>query len=274
MRRVIAETLGAVAGGYLLLTGGMAVFQRDFIYHPATEPPPPPAEIGLPEMVPVTMITGDGYVITGWYAPAQNPRAATVVLFHGNAGTLAHRARKARAFLDAGFGMFLAEYRGYGGNPGKPSEEGLYADARAVMTWLSNAGIPSAKVVVYGESLGSGVAVQMAAEAERLAALVLEAPFTSLPDLAPPYLLPGSARLLMVDRYDNAAKIGPLEMPLLIIHGEQDGLVPAAMGRALFAAATAAEKELSIHPEAAHNDVWDLGGGEAALDFLARRLVK
>lgn len=265
---MIAETLGVFAGGYALLVGGLAVFQREMIYHPTADRLDP-AEVGVPEMVPVPVRTADGLVVTGWYAPPAAGHAATVVFFHGNAGTLAHRAGKARRLLDAGYGVLLAGYRGYGGNPGKPSEQGLYADARAALGWLMTRGVPECRLVLYGESLGTGVAVQMAAERAELAALVLEAPFTRLPDLAPPYLLPGMAEALMVDRYDSLSKIADNRAPLLILHGEQDTLVPAAMGRRVLDAAQGAKEGLFL-PPAGHNDIWDHGGVDRLLDFLAR----
>lgn len=267
---MIAETLGAVAGGYLLLMGGMAMFQRDMIYHPgmlAVEP----ADAGLPEMVPVHVRAEDGVMVTSWYAPPKDPRAPTILFFHGNAGTIAHRAHKARALIDAGFGVFLAEYRGYGGNPGRPSETGLYADARAALHWLLGRGLPASRVVLYGESLGTGVAVQMATEVEGLLAVMLEAPYTRLPELAPAIVPPGLAGVLMVDVYDSRGKLDRLTAPLFIMHGEQDGVVPVAMGRLLLEEA-AVEKEGVFLPQAGHNDIWDLGGGEAAVAWLKARL--
>lgn len=266
---MIAETLGVFAGGYALLVGGLAVFQRDMIYHPSSEVVTP-AQAGVPEMVPVPVCTEDNLVITGWYAPATQPQAATIALFHGNAGTLAHRAHKARMLMDAGYGVFLVGYRGYGGNPGRPSEIGLYSDSRAALTWLVNQGIAETSLVAYGESLGTGVAVQMAAEHPDLAALVLEAPFTRLPDLAPAFLLPGFADMLMTDRYDSLGKIGAIQTPLLILHGEHDGVVPVSMGRQVFAAAMG-EKEGAFLAQAGHNDLWDHGGGERVLEFVGRR---
>lgn len=266
---MIAETLGVFAGGYALLVGGMAVFQRDMIYHPGSQLMDP-AQAGVPEMIPVPVRTRDHLVITGWYAPATRPQAATIVLFHGNAGTLAHRAHKARVLLDAGYGVFLVGYRGYGGNPGRPSEAGLYDDSRAALAWLITQGIPESRLAAYGESLGTGIAVQMATEHPGLAALVLEAPFTRLPDLAPAYLLPGFADMLMVDRYDSLGKIAGIQAPLLILHGEHDGVVPVSMGRQMFAAAPG-EKEGAFLARAGHNDLWEHGGGECVLEFLARR---
>lgn len=268
--RVIAETLGLFAGGYLLLMGGMAVFQRDMIYHPGSERMEP-SQAGLPEMVAVQVRTEDGHIGTSWYAPPKERHLPTIVFFHGNAGTLAHRAHKARALLDRGYGVLLVGYRGYGGNPGRPTEDGLYNDARAALAWLIRKGIDANRIVLYGESLGTGVAVQMAGEFPGLCAVVLESPFTRLPDLAPAYVLPPVAQALMIDRFDNRAKIPHVTAPLLILHGEHDGLVPVAMGRELLRAARA-EKEGAFLPNAAHNDIWEHGGAEAVLDFLARQV--
>lgn len=266
MRRVIAEALGVFAGTYVLMVGTMAVFQREMIYHPGSFAKSP-AEVGLAEMTPVALKAADGWTVTHWYAPPSSQGAHTVVLFHGNAGTIADRSHKARAFLDAGHGVLLAEYRGFGGNPGKPSEEGLYEDARAVMRWLVTHGVPGNLIVLYGESLGTGVAVQMACE-HRVKALLLEAPYTRLPDLAPPYLFPGLAEVLMVDRFETIDKVPALDIPLLVIHGERDITVPVSQGRAILTAATAHKEGVFLN-EAGHNDIWD-HAQEQVLDFLKR----
>lgn len=265
---MIAETLGAFAGGYALLVGGLAVFQRDMIYHPG-DSLPSPEQAGVPEMVPVPVRTSDGLVVTGWYAPPTRAGHATIVYCHGNARTLAQRAHKARLLLDGGYGVFLVGYRGYGGNPGRPSENGLYADARAAIGWLIGRGVPAERLALYGESLGTGIATQMAVEVLDLAALVLEAPFTRLPDLAPPYLLPGLASALVVDQYDSLAKLPALRLPMMVVHGEHDGVVPVAMGRRLVEAARGRAHGLFL-AGAGHNDLWEHGAGDAVIAFLDR----
>lgn len=266
---MLVNILAFLVGGYVLLLLGLAVVQRDMIYHPGRDRVLPD-EVGLPEMVPVPLKAGDGWIATSWYAPPREPRAPTIVYFHGNGGTVADRAFKARILLDAGYGVFLVEYRGYGGNPGRPSEKGLYADAFAAMTWLVTRGIPITQVAVYGESLGSGVATRMALAFPDIAALVLEAPFTRLPEMAPPVLPTVLADLLMLDKFDNLARVPALTMPLLIVHGEKDNLVPPAMSRRLLAA-TDTIKESVFLPDAGHNDIWQQGGDTVVLDFLARR---
>lgn len=266
MRRLLLETFAALAGGYLAVVGGLAVVQRDMIYHPGSNAGDP-ADAGLPEMVPVPIRTDDGWVVTGWYAPPPVAGKPTVLFLHGNGGTIANRAHKARGFLNAGMGVYLAGYRGYGGNPGRPSEQGLYHDGRAALAWLTQRGVPENRIAVYGESLGTGVAVQVVSE-RAVAALVLEAPFTRLPELAPPVVVPAMADMLVVDRYDNLAKIGEVTVPTLILHGEQDGTVPVAMGRRLLDASGAAEKRGLFLPKAGHNDLWDYGAGDVAAEFI------
>ncbi len=259
--------LAMAVGGYGLLLGGMAVAQRRMIYHPGPLGRSP-AAAGVPEMAAVSVRTGDGLVLGGWYAAGRRP--ATIVLFHGNTGSLADRAHKARVLLDAGFGVFLAGYRGFGGNDGAPDEAGLYADARAALVWLGGQGVAPGAIAVYGESLGTGVAVQMAVEGP-VGAVVLEAPYTSLPELAPTMVPLALARLLMRDHFASLAKIRRVAAPLLIVHGEQDRVVPVTMGRRLLAAAPAGE---ALFPAAAgHNDVWQHGAGAAVIAFLTRSLA-
>lgn len=263
---LLAETLGVLAGGYALLLGGLTVFQRDMIYHPGSSLPSPD-EAGVPEMLSVPVRTTDNLVVSGWYAPPARSGAETIVYCHGNARTLAHRAHKARLLLDAGYGVFLVGYRGYGGNPGRPSEEGLYADTRAALGWLMGRGTQAERLVLYGESLGTGVAAQMATEQPDIAAVILEAPFTRLADLAPPYLLPGLAPALLLDQYDTLSKIPSIRHPMLVLHGEMDGVVPVAMGRKLVERARGRAQGHFI-PGGGHNNLWDMGVGEVVLAFL------
>lgn len=257
-------------GGVVLAMGGLAFFQRDMIYHPGKDRVAP-ADAGLPEMVPVSIRSHDGFVCTGWYGAPRDRHQPTVVYFHGNAGTVANRAGKAKLLLEAGFGVLLVGYRGYGGNPGSPSEEGLYSDARAALGWLITRGVPAGQIVLYGESLGTGVAVQMATEHANVVGVVLEAPFTTLPDLAPAYVLPGLADMLMLDRYDNRAKIGQIRAPLLILHGQQDGVVPVAMGRELKERARLGV-EAHFLPGGGHNDLYSHGVGPLVVGFIRKQL--
>ena len=263
----VAKILGLGVVGYALLLGGCYALQRSLMYFPAAEVPSP-AAAGVPEMAVAALHTEDGLALISWYAAAGSAEAPTIVYFHGNAGNIADRGFKVRPFLDAGLGVLLVGYRGYGGNPGSPSEEGLFADGRAALDFLAGQGVPADKIVVFGESLGSGVAVGMASE-RRLGAVILEAPFTSAADAgqrAYPFL---PVRLLIRDRFDSLSRIGSIGAPLLIVHGERDRVVPADHGRRLLAAA-AEPKEGVFLPDAGHNDAFEHGSVRAALEFLGR----
>jgi hypothetical protein len=213
-------------------------------------------------------VTADGLDLVAWYHSPPNQNAPLIVLFHGNGGTIEIRAAKAKTYIGAGFGVLLPEYRGYGGNPGSPSEAGLYADGRAALAFAAAQGIAPDRWILLGESLGTGVAVQMATE-QRVAALVLEAPYTSIADVAQSDfpLLP--VWWLVRDRFDSAEKIARVGVPLFVVHGERDGTIPVKFGRALFAAASE-PKEAMWLPDAGHGVIGKHAVDVAVLDFLKR----
>lgn len=241
--------------------------QRALTYFPDPVRPTP-AEAGVPALVPVALETEDGLALLAWHAPPRREALPSLVYFHGNAGHIGMRGFKVRAFLNAGLGVLLTTWRGYSGNPGTPSEAGLYADGRAARAFLRARGCDDGHQILYGESLGTGVAVHLAAEAAP-AALVLEAPFTSVADVAAerfPFL---PVRPLIVDRFDSARKLRAVTAPLLIVHGEGDEVVPVRHGRRLHARARE-PKEAAFLPGAGHADLHDFGLAAIALDFLAR----
>ncbi len=265
----LLRTLALACAGYAAVSGVLFLTQRRLMYLP-DRAPPDVALAGVPELSPVAINTTDGLTLLAWYRPATAQDLPTLVYFHGNAGHIGHRGAKARPFLDAGYGVLLLAWRGYGGNAGSPSEEGLYHDGRAALDFLVQSGVPLSEIVLYGESLGTGVAVQMATE-RRVGAVVLEAPFTSAVDVAAHHYWYLPARYLVLDRFDSMAKIGRVGAPLFIVHGERDRIVPVAFGRALFEAA-ADPNEASFFPAAGHNDLYDHGAAEAIIDFLDRTM--
>jgi len=222
-----------------------------------------PAQAGVPDMAEVTVRTADGLDLLGWYRAPADPARPTVLLFHGNAESVSRRAAVARDLLDAGYGVYQAEYRGYGGNPGTPSEAGLYEDARAAMDFLERRG---ARVVLHGYSLGSGVAVQIATE-RRVEAMILEAPFASVVEVAARLLPVVPVRRLVRDRFESVAKIGGVRVPLLIYYGTADRVIPIDQFGRLFEAANE-PKRLLAFPGADHVDAWPSGGRAATLAFL------
>jgi fermentation-respiration switch protein FrsA (DUF1100 family) len=260
--------LGSALAGYGVLVAGLYVFQRQLLYFPDVARPKlgDLAALGVRE---VKLRTVDELSLLSWYLPPSNGRPV-VAYFHGNGGHIGYRAERLRWFARAGYGVMMAEYRGYGGNPGAPTEFGLLTDGGAALDFLGGEGMTPNRLVIYGESLGSGVAVPLAAQRE-VAALVLEAPFTSVAEVAQYHysFMPASA--LVRDRFDSRASIGHVKAPILVLHGEQDRIVPPRFGRALFDAASE-PKELWLAREAGHEDLARYGAFEAVLDFLRRRV--
>jgi fermentation-respiration switch protein FrsA (DUF1100 family) len=270
MMQTAIQVLMIAVGAYAVVVGLVFLGQRHLMYHPGGRAGAP-ADAGLANAREVRVVTSDGLALLSWYLAPQ-PGRPVVLYLHGNAGTIADRAYKARFFAGQGLGVMLAEYRGYGGNPGRPTESGLYADAHANLAWLADQGHGPEDIVLYGESLGTGVAVQAALDLARsdtpARALVLEAPFTTMADAAGvhyPWLPTG---LLTRDRYDSSAKIGAVRCPVLVIHGSADRVVPQDQGKRLFALA-AMPKSAAWLPGAGHGDVYDFGAETAISDFLA-----
>jgi fermentation-respiration switch protein FrsA (DUF1100 family) len=265
---VTLTIIGLIVAGYMAVVGAMFTFQRNMLYLPSTATPSPAAS-GVPEMAVVKFETADGLELMSWYRPADGDRP-TMIYFHGNGGHIGYRAAKVRPYLDAGFGLLLVSYRGYGGNPGSPDEEGLYADGRAAMAFVAARGVPPARTVIYGESLGTGVAVHIAAGQAHLSrpvgALVLEAPLSSAADVGAHHYPWAPVRWLMKDRFDSKAKIAAVGTPVFVLHGERDRVVPIRFGRALFAAAVDPKESLWL-PDADHDNL-EVSG--AVIDFLDR----
>ena len=261
---------GFIVLTYVTFVGGLYLFQRNLLYYPDASLSSPSAA-GVAEMRAVKTFTEDGFSHTSWYAPAAQG-LPTLVYFQGNAGNISDRGHKARPYLDAGLGVLLAGYRGYGGNGGSPTEVGLYADGRAALSFLKEQGINNGKIVLYGESLGSGVAVRIAWEMAKslpAAAVVLEAPFTSMGDAAQYHYPYVPARWLLKDGYPSASLIADVKSPLLIVHGEQDRTVPFDFGVRLYERARP-PKENRWVAGAGHNNLYDFGVAGAVVDFLKK----
>ncbi len=269
-RRAVLNLIAVAIGLYAVLVGGLFLVQREIIYLPSG-PMNTPAGSGVPEMRPIRLTTEDGLTLTSWYRPAE-PGQPTMVYFQGNGGNIAGRGFKVRPYLDAGFGVLLVGYRGYGGNPGKPSEQGLYADGRAHFEFLEGQGVQPQNWVAYGESLGGGIAVQLAMERARnvsIGAVVLEAPFTSLGDAAAVHYPIVPARLLVKDRFESIAKIAGVKAPVFIFNGDNDGVIPPAQGKRLFEAARD-PKQSHWFPGAGHNDLYEYGAAPMVIEFIRK----
>ena len=257
--------------GYVAVAGLLFFGQRSVLYHPE-DMAPQPADFAVPEMTAQRLKTPDGYRPLAWWFPGHAKMAQVVVWFHGNGGHLGHRAGRARLFIDAGYGVLLAGYRYNAGAGGAPSEEGLIADGRAAVEFVRSQGVPTDRIILYGESLGTGVATALAAEYE-VGGLILEMPYSSITDVASAryWFLP--VGLLLLDTFDSEARMARVRAPVLVIHGEKDRVIPVEFGRKLFDAAPE-PKEGYFIPGGTHGNLYRLGAGSLVLDFLGRRIAR
>lgn len=244
--------------------------QRDLMYFPDDAPRVAPSYYPMLDGVKEVMLTtADNVELAAWYASAP-PDRPTVVMFHGNGGSLRGERYRLKRFKDVELGVLLLAYRGYSGNQGTPTEDGLYADARAALDWLHANGVDDRSIVLYGISLGTGVATKMAAE-RAFGAVVLEAPYTSTVDVAEFRFPVVPVDWLMEDRFESLARIRAIAEPLLVMHGDNDHVIPQRFGRQLFDAANQ-PKEGFWPTGVGHNDIFDSGGFDAAVDFIRRTM--
>ncbi len=260
--------VGVPLFAYLLVLGYLYVFQRQLLYFPDRSRP----QLGLLTRLgvrEVSLTTADGLSLLSWYLPPREGRPI-VAYFHGNGGNIGHRAERIERFSREGYGVLLVEYRGYGGNPGAPTQTGLFDDAQAAGDFLQREGIGGGRLVLYGESLGSAVAVHLAAT-QQVAGLVLESPFTSAAALAQYHYPYVPAALLIWDRFDSLSRIGEVKAPILVLHGGRDRIVPDSFSRALLAAAPE-PKESWFAADAGHEDLAGFGGLDQVISFIERQL--
>lgn len=245
-RRSLAAAVGICVVIALFIFG----CQRSLLYFPDTAH----LDTGQPGVQVVKLRSGPDLEISHLYHPPRAHNGPIVVVFHGNAGHAGHRVAKFRELLNAGFGVFFAEYRGYGGNAGSPDEAGLTADAHAVMAYFQSEGFDPGRIVVYGESLGTGPAIKMAASYP-VAGAILEAPYTSIADIAQEHYGFLAVDWLVLDKWDVSTRIADIGAPVLILHGETDRVIPARFGRRMYELASEPKAAL-FHPIAGHNDLF------------------
>ena len=256
----VVSSLGLVI---LILLAAMWMFQRPLIYLPGgAVPPVDEILVGWSE---ATLVTTDGLELGAWYSPPDTGEPA-VIVFNGNAGSRVDRAELGSQLEAQGFGVLLVDYRGYGGNPGSPSEAGLALDARAANQWVRD-DAPEHPVVIFGESLGAAVAIEVAG-AHPPAALILRSPFTSLADVARHHYRLTPPPFLLRDRYASNERIESVAAPILVIAGSEDSIVPLSQSRELYELAPE-PKELVIVRGADHNDP-ELVAGPEVIEAIDR----
>jgi hypothetical protein len=265
-RSMLALAWTAVIGlaFYAVLATVLYVAQRSLMYFPDTAHVVP-AEAGLPEAEEVPLTAADGVHVTAWHVPPRDAKPV-IVYFHGNGGALRFRVARFRRLIADGVGLVALEYRGYGGSAGSPSEQGLIADAQAAYRFAAGR-YPSQQLVLWGESLGSGVAIALAAE-RPVGRVILEAPFTSAVALGARHYWYLPVSLLMKDQFRSDLRISNVTAPVMIMHGVHDRVVPYAMGEQLFDLANK-PKHFVRFLDGGHEDLDDNGALDAVARFLA-----
>jgi len=225
------------------------------------------AAAGVPGMHAVTLPTSDGLALTAWYKAAL-PERPVLLVFHGNAGDLTGYTALMALLDQTGWGLLFVEYRGYGSNPGTPSEKGFTKDALAAYEFIRAQNIAPDRIMLYGQSLGTGVAVRLATE-KPVAAVILDAPYTSIAAVAQLYYWYLPAELLVTNRFNILSRIQKIHAPLLVMQGAQDQVIPPIMGQRVYAAAVE-PKQFWSSPVAGHGNVLWSGGYAVMLAFVKR----
>jgi fermentation-respiration switch protein FrsA (DUF1100 family) len=261
--RVICLAAAIPASIYIGILALLYMNQRAIQYHPDPRDPSA-AEFGLPDFAKVFTRTADGENLAGWWK-APPPGAALVLYFGGSGGNLSYRRDRLQDLVDAGFGVLGFDYRGFGGSSGAPSEGGLHEDARAALRYAADHA-PGSPVILFGESLGTGVAVALASEV-RVAGLILDSPYASVVGVAQ-YQYPWvPVRFLLKDSWNSESRIARVAAPVFMLHCDADEIVPAANGAFLFARAKEPKSRLVLEG-CGHTDIWRGAARQKILDTI------
>lgn len=247
---MIKTALG-LAVGYGAITGLAFAFQDHLLFQPSSGLIATPTDVGL-DYETVRLDTEDGETLHGWWVPASGVSRGTLLFFHGNAGNISGRIESVRQFHELGLNVLIVDYRGYGQSTGSPSEEGVYRDAATCWQYLTETrDIASEEIVIFGRSLGAGPATWLAVR-ERPGVVILESPFTSVPDIGAHHYPFLPVRTLATNEFDNEARVADIDVPVLVIHSRADRVVPFEHGQRVFEAASEPKQFLEI--QGGHND--------------------
>ena len=216
---------------YFLVLVFLYFYQRNLLYHP-NENNYSGDKISV-DIEKVKIQTADNIELLGWYHEKNLKDYKTLVYFHGNAGSLENRIHKLNHFQDMNINFLIIAWRGFNGNKGKPSERGLYVDGKSAIDWLIKKGVDEKNLILYGESLGTGVATHLA-QNKNYAGVILETPFTSMIDAAKNFYPYIPINLLLKDKFENFKKVKNINTPILVMHGEVDQIVPFSMGKKIY----------------------------------------
>ena len=219
---------------YILLVIVVFFFQRNLLYHPSVDNYIKDQNVTEPtEIEKVKITTRDNIDLLGWFYNRDIQKFKTILFFHGNAGSLKNRTYKLNHFKDLKVNFLIFAWRGFNGNKGKPSEIGLYKDAESAIRWLKMKGINEKDIILYGESLGTGVAVEIA-QNKNYAGIILESPFTSMVNMGKKHYPFFPIRFLLKDKFESYKKLNNISVPILIMHGKVDKIVPYDMGKKMY----------------------------------------
>ncbi|MEM6811643.1 MAG: alpha/beta hydrolase [Pseudomonadota bacterium] len=249
---------------YLAFVATLYVMQWQMIYFPSK------TVEDLPTIKDVSVVktrAQDGIDLNGWYVAPKDEKPV-FVFFHGNASSHSQSFFRMFTLIDEGYGFLSVGYRGYGGNRGRPSEDGFYKDSRAFINLLKSTGLAEDQIILYGQSIGTGPAIQMATEYPDIKAVILESPYTSLPDVAAQKYFFVPVHQLMKDKFDNLSKISKVSAPILFIHGESDRLIPISHSEELLAA-TKSRKKLIRLPNISHNNIPSAKLADDIVEFIS-----
>ncbi len=216
---------------YLLLLIFLYFYQGKLLYHPNVNSYTEVNDL-IPKIEKVTIATSDNHHLLGWFHKKDFSKK-TILFLHGNAGSLGNRIYKLNHFENFDLNFLILAWRGFSGNSGKPNEKGLYDDAKSAVNWLKSNGINEEKIILYGESLGTAVAIEIA-QNKKFAGIVLESPFTSMLEMGKKYYSFFPVSLLLKDRYESINKIKNINIPILVMHGKKDRIVPFEMGNKIY----------------------------------------
>ena len=231
VRNFFLEIVIGIIVIYLSLLVILFIFQRNIMYHPQENNYfGDKLEV---EIEKVNITTIDNINLLGWFHKKDLTNFKTIIYFHGNAGTLDNRIHKLNHFKDMEVNFLIIAWRGFSGNQGSPSEKGLYIDGQSAVNWAIKQGVIEEDIILYGESLGTGIATELA-QHKNFAGVILETPFTSMINAAKEFYPYIPVNLLLKDRFENFKKIKNINSPILIMHGEKDTIVPYSMGKKMY----------------------------------------
>ena len=216
---------------YLFILASTYIFQRKLLYNPGENNYS--GDQLLVDIEEIKILTEDNIELLSWFHKKDLKKYKTILFFHGNAGNLENRIHKINHFKDMKINFLIVSWRGFSGNKGQPTEKGLYKDGKSAVKWLKMKGVEEKDIVIYGESLGTGIAIEIA-QNKNFAGIILESPFTSMVDAGKthyPYL---PVRFLLKDKYESDKKIKKVKSPILIMHGKIDQIVPFYMGKKMY----------------------------------------